>query len=309
MTQRNIPVTILGGSLGVGKTTLLNNLLRNNSHGTLAVLVNDFGKISIDAELISSQTDGVVSLVNGCICCSIGDDLGFALLDIAELDPLPDQIVIETSGIANPARVRDIVTMLPNIEVEATIVLAEIGGLPQHTEDPQVGKLIHDQLKSADLLILNKSDLASKAECRDTKIWLDKIYPNLSIFQTTHAEAPNDLVLGYIETRHIPETSHEHHNHSATGFEHIAFDSEEPLNRQDFCSALTGLPIEIVRGKGFVRFSDRPEISELFQLVGRRWSLKEMDRSKPAGCQLSFIALAENFDRNSFLDHLTSRLT
>ena len=128
---KGIPVTLIGGYLGVGKTTLLNNLLRGETGRRLAVLVNDFGSVNIDAELIAEQAGGVVSLANGCICCSIGDDLGFALLEVAELVPAPDHIVIEASGVAEPARVRGIISMLPKLRVAATVVLAEVAGLPR----------------------------------------------------------------------------------------------------------------------------------------------------------------------------------
>ena len=196
MARGPIPVTIIGGYLGVGKTTLLNSLIRSEDRRRLAVLVNDFGSINIDAELIAEQAGGVVSLANGCICCSVGDDLGFALLDVADLDPAPDHIVIEASGIANPARVRGIISMLAKIRVEATVVLAETARLRERANDAQIGGLIGDQLAAADLLILNKIDLATASELGDTEQWLAANYPNTVLLQASHADLPAELILG-----------------------------------------------------------------------------------------------------------------
>src|SRR5690606_31404360 len=117
----NIPVTVLGGYLGVGKTTLLNHLLRENDGRRLAVLVNDFGDIDIDAELIESREGSVLSLAGGCICCSVGSDLVGALLDLPRQANAPDQILIETSGVALPGAVAQTVGLVASLALDAVI--------------------------------------------------------------------------------------------------------------------------------------------------------------------------------------------
>jgi len=303
-----IPVTIIGGYLGVGKTTLLNSLIRTEPDRRLAVLVNDFGSINIDAELIADQAGGVVSLANGCICCSIGDDLGFALLDVADLDPAPDHIVIEASGIANPARVRGIISMLAKLRIEATIVLADAADLRRSAEDRQIGGLIRDQLAAADLLVLNKVDLATATALRDTEQWLATAYPTTAVVRARHGVLPGELILGAAASV-IHEDAPHHHNYGPD-FAHALFETARPLDRQAFADALDAMPPEILRGKGFVQFSDTPGTTEVLQLVGRRWSLAPAERAgdQPT-CQLSFIALAEGFDRQCLLDGLFAAKT
>jgi G3E family GTPase len=108
MSEQSIPVTIIAGFLGAGKTTLLNHILHSQHGQRIAVLVNDFGSINIDAELVVGVDDGLVSLANGCICCSIRNDLQLAVLRLARLPQPPEHIIIETSGVSDPAAVAQV---------------------------------------------------------------------------------------------------------------------------------------------------------------------------------------------------------
>ena len=100
-----MPVTVIGGYLGAGKTKLLNRLLAEAEGRRLAVLVNDFGEVNIDAALIANRDGETISLTNGCVCCSIGDNLGMTLYDLAERPDGPEHILVEASGVADPARI------------------------------------------------------------------------------------------------------------------------------------------------------------------------------------------------------------
>ena len=224
---------------------------------------------------------------------------------MAELDPAPDHIVIEASGVANPARVRGIISILPKLHVEATVVLAEAVHLRQRAHDKQIGALVRDQLASADLAILNKADLATALELRESMDWLAATYPNVVLLQAAHAELPAELILGAAAgaTGGDPH----HHNHGPE-FSHAWYETARLLDREAFLAALDALPASILRGKGFVRFSDNPKSLEVLQLVGRRCSLGPAERSekRPPTSRLSFIALAEGFDEAGLLAGLAA---
>ncbi len=287
MAKPTLPVTIVAGFLGVGKTTLLNHLLAAPDGRRLAVLVNDFGKINIDASLIEARDGDVVSLANGCICCSIGDDLGGALLDLNALSPRPDHVVIETSGIAFPGRVRDIVEMLPGFRCEAVIVLADGERMLDQVEDPQIGALIRDQIAAADLLALNKLDLAGRAGMQRNRDWLVSRFPKLAICDCANAELPSSLVLGWVGSNRLSLTTD-----NGPGFKSGLFRSSRPIDRARFTALIEDSPPCLLRAKGFIRFADRPTATEVFQLAGQRWRLSSAVGDRATETALVYITHA-----------------
>ena len=152
--DRSLPLTIIGGFLGAGKTTVLNQLLVKPHGRRLVVLVNDFGSINIDAALVSSRTEDVIGLTNGCACCNVSGDLTRALIDIAQQEEAPDAIVLEASGLAEPGGIAQIALMNPAIRVDGMVSLVDAVTLKERATDPQTRALFRNQLAAADLLVL-----------------------------------------------------------------------------------------------------------------------------------------------------------
>ncbi|MCC8976578.1 GTP-binding protein, partial [Bradyrhizobium brasilense] len=159
-----VPILLVAGFLGAGKTTVVNHLLAHAQGRRIAAVVNDFGAINIDAELIAGAGDGVVSLSNGCICCTLEGDLLRTLATLLRRDPRPGFIVIETSGIADPA---DIVRNLmdPVIWKEAPLetVLCVVDATQPAAKLNDA--LLRSQLRAADVVALSKVDLTDAAAC------------------------------------------------------------------------------------------------------------------------------------------------
>lgn len=153
------PVTVIAGYLGAGKTTLINACLQTRGERKIAVLVNDFGDINIDAALIESQTDTVLNLAGGCVCCSIGSDFMEALFELAALPDKFDHVLVESSGVALPRPIAQSITLSQSFEVAAIFVLADQGSIRQHLQDAYVGDLVRQQLQQADCILLTKSEL------------------------------------------------------------------------------------------------------------------------------------------------------
>ena len=158
-----VPVTVVAGYLGAGKTTLINELLAHDHGRRLAVLVNDFGAVNIDAALIADHDGQTISLKNGCVCCSIADELGDALDRVLALEPAPDQIVIEASGVADPANVAAYGQGWPGCRLDAVVVLADAETIQAKSRDQFVGELVVRQLRRADIVMATKCDLVTKA--------------------------------------------------------------------------------------------------------------------------------------------------
>src|SRR5580704_15418356 len=188
-----VPILLVAGFLGAGKTTVVNHLLAHAEGRRIAAVVNDFGAINIDAELIAGASDGVVSLSNGCICCSLEGDLLRTLAALLRRDPRPEFIVIETSGVADPA---DIVRNLmdPMIWREApleTVLCVVAATTPEAMlADP----LLRSQLRTADAVALTKLDLAGSAEVVAVRDAVRAVRPGAVVVDALLGEVPAALL-------------------------------------------------------------------------------------------------------------------
>ena len=191
-TPGALPCVLIGGWLGAGKTTLVNQLLRQADGRRLAVLVNDFGELGIDADLITGAGDEVLELAGGCVCCSYGADLVGTLRRVAARAPRPDALLIETSGVADPAAVARTLRLLPELALDATVVLADAPRLAALAADRYVGDTVRAQLAAADLLVLNKADGLDDT----ARAALQPLLPAARCIDTVQAALPIELVLG-----------------------------------------------------------------------------------------------------------------
>ena len=191
-----LPVTVIGGYLGAGKTTLVNHLLRHADGLKLAVLVNDFGDLPIDADLIEAEDDRVLTITGGCLCCSFGNDLAGTLKDLEGGPAVIDHILIEASGVALPGAIAGSISLLAGFRLDGVVVLGDAETLKGRARDRFMGDTVLRQLDDADLILLNKTDLAPPAQLEATLAWLRRQVPKARIVTTERAASPLALVLG-----------------------------------------------------------------------------------------------------------------
>ena len=276
-----IPYTVIGGYLGAGKTTLLNNLLRNSQGLRLAVLVNDFGDVNIDADLIISHDGETINLASGCICCSLADGFMLALNRVSKRRGEIDHIVVEASGVADPAKIGHYGAVL-KLDLEGVIVLVDAEQIREKAANKYVGETVIRQLKGADLLVLNKVDLVSPQELESVRGWLAELVPAARIVEAVNGRVPLPLLLGTLHGAAPADAEvggqrdsapHAHGEEHEAMYRTWSFTAETPLVRSDLLSVLEALPEGLLRAKGFVHLADDPGRRYLLQLVGRRWRL------------------------------------
>jgi G3E family GTPase len=293
-----IPLTVIGGFLGAGKTSAVNALLADPGERRIAVLVNDFGDLAVDAALIAHRGAAVIGLTNGCVCCSLVSGLAQALLDVLALDPVPDHIVVEASGVSDPRRVAQFARSDPRLAPDATIVLVAADQWTALSHDRYVGETVIRQLASASLVVQNKVDLVTADEARAQRDALAALAPAACVVSTTHATLPVEVVLGPLDSsvhagvalpdagtraRSTPPATH-------AQFATRVFRTAACVPRPRLQAALDTLPRVVLRAKGFVRLEESPRTLQLLQAVAGRWTLVPFAEC-PAGAESRVVVI------------------
>ncbi len=276
-----VPVLLVAGFLGAGKTTVVNHLLANADGRRIAAVVNDFGAINIDAALIAGTEEGVVSLSNGCICCSLEGDLLRTLAAILRRRPRPEAIVIETSGIADPA---DIVRNLmdPVIWREAPLetVLCVVDAAAEDWPDDA---LLRSQMRSADIIALSKADLTDQAGRDRARQAVSAVNPRAIVVESVGGAIPLALVLPDDPAKPPMPRATGSRRPVADRYETMAWTSDRPISLPRLQAAIGALAPRLARAKGFFEAVEQPGRPMLLQFAAGRASVSPA--GKPAAGQ------------------------
>lgn len=239
-----ILLTVIGGYLGAGKTTLINQILRDPLGKRYLVMVNDFGAINVDASLLVSADEDTIQLSNGCVCCTMGADLFLAIGDVLDGDMRPDHIVIEASGIADPAKIANVAVAEPDLVYQGIITVVDGANILHQLVDRFVGDQVRDQIRVADLIYVSKSELND----------------HLSMQLATISKAPilesDAATIEMLLSPSIPKAL------DPTAAPHAVYtkwfaEADVEFNRNTLIYALQDRPEGVFRMKGFVRAETR----------------------------------------------------
>ncbi len=314
---RAVPITILTGFLDAGKTTLLNRILTGGHGLRVGVLVNDFGSINIDTELVVGVNKNMISLANGCVCCQIRDDLIESVTALLARPEAIEYILLEASGVADPAGISmtfSDANLRDRIRLDSIIAVVDADQLFAHPEYPPLVDLKLQQVGFADMVILNKVDLAGPKKVALARAWLDIHFTRLRIVETNHCAVPCEILLGVggfdaartaLNSRAaetactVPACQDDHHGHDHSKiFSTWSYETAEPLALDALKEKIRKLPGTIYRVKGIVYSTDAPRQPAVLQVVGRRVdiSLQEAWGQRTPRTQIVAIGAAGSMD-------------
>lgn len=267
-----VPILLVTGFLGAGKTTVVNHLLAHAEGRRIAAVVNDFGAINIDAELIAGASDGVVSLSNGCICCSLEGDLLRTLSTLLRRDPKPDTIVIETSGVADPADiVRNLMdpVILREAPLETVLCVMDASAPPAALEEA----LVRSQLRAADVVALSKIDLAGEGAGVRMRAAIRALRSPAVVVDALHGEIPSALLFPADVARASAPREPGPRRPAEERFETLSWTSDQPLSLPRLQQAINRLAPKLARAKGLFETVEQPGRLMVFQFAAGRATL------------------------------------
>ena len=257
------PITLITGPLGSGKTTLLRHLL-DVVPQKIAIMMNEFGEIAIDSQIIEGKSVRIADLGGGCVCCSLLDEFEAAVTEVIDTVH-PDLIIVETTGVAEPdALMFDIQENVPQVRLDGVVTVADADAMVRY---PRLGQTGRVQIEAADSILLNKVDLVAAEQLAEVTARLTQLNEDAPILSTQRCQVDPEVLFG---TSHAHEVGPPPHRHQLE-IESFSYASAATLERQCFEAFVVGLSPAVVRAKGFVRFA---EGTYLFNYVAGRWDLE-----------------------------------
>ena len=317
-----VPVTLLTGFLGAGKTTLLNRILSGDHGLRVGVLINDFGAINIDAELVAGVEQNTISLTNGCVCCEVRDDLVDSLEQLLTREEAVDYVILEASGVSDPEGI--VMTFLnPRYEgllrLDSITCIIDAVGIFTDGDNERMNLLKLRQIGFADLVVLNKTDLVGPEHIEVIREWIDTQIHRVRIVEATQCDVPIDILLsaGRFSADDLPpagvlaaeadDESHRGHDGDDRMFETWSYESSSAMSLDLLRKMVQrDLPVSVYRCKGIVNAAESPDTRVAVQVVGRRTEVTELDDWGERSPLTQIVAIGTQLDAQELNEKFNS---